>query len=138
MCQIYYICDMKWLHNLLKGASLTGALFVFQACYGMPQNAMEEERGEAPMSFSVLDRLTNQPLKGIRILGQPYNAGEQSFTELGTTNANGHCQVVIPYIRNIEGPFIRIEDPQGLHASKDTVLADLYEHEIAVKLNQAL
>ena len=25
---------MKWLHNLLKGMSLTAALFVFQACYG--------------------------------------------------------------------------------------------------------
>ena len=27
---------MKWLHNLLKGMSLTAALFVFQACYGTP------------------------------------------------------------------------------------------------------
>jgi len=27
---------MKWLHNLLKGVSLSGALFVFQACYGAP------------------------------------------------------------------------------------------------------
>ena len=26
----------KWLHNLLKGMSLTAALFVFQACYGTP------------------------------------------------------------------------------------------------------
>lgn len=25
---------MKWLHHLLKGISLTAALFVFQACYG--------------------------------------------------------------------------------------------------------
>ena len=28
---------MKWLHNLLKGISLTAALFVFQACYGTPE-----------------------------------------------------------------------------------------------------
>ena len=28
---------MKWLHNLLKGLSLTAALFVFQACYGTPE-----------------------------------------------------------------------------------------------------
>ena len=26
----------KWLRNLLKGVSLTAALFVFQACYGTP------------------------------------------------------------------------------------------------------
>ena len=38
---------MKWLHNLLKGMSLTAALFVFQACYGTPpgypDDAFEEE-----------------------------------------------------------------------------------------------
>lgn len=28
---------MKWIHNLLKGLSLTSALFIFQACYGTPQ-----------------------------------------------------------------------------------------------------
>ncbi len=34
---------MKWLHNLLKGVSLTGALFVFQACYGTPQVPFDQE-----------------------------------------------------------------------------------------------
>ena len=34
---------MRWLHNLLKGASLTGALFVFQACYGTPEAPPFEE-----------------------------------------------------------------------------------------------
>lgn len=43
---------MKWLHNLLKGMSLTAALFVFQACYGTPPGYpedydFEEERIEA-------------------------------------------------------------------------------------------
>ena len=33
---------MKWLHNLLKGMSLTAALFVFQACYGTPPGYPEE------------------------------------------------------------------------------------------------
>ena len=32
---------MKWLHNLLKGMSLTAALFVFQACYGTPPGGEE-------------------------------------------------------------------------------------------------
>ena len=27
---------MKWIRNILKGVSLTAALFVFQACYGTP------------------------------------------------------------------------------------------------------
>lgn len=33
---------MKWLHNLLKGLSLTAALFVFQACYGTPPGYPED------------------------------------------------------------------------------------------------
>lgn len=32
----------KWLHRALKGASLTTALFVFQACYGTPPGPLEE------------------------------------------------------------------------------------------------
>lgn len=45
---------MKWLHNLLKGMSLTAALFVFQACYGTPpgypEEFVEEEVIEAPVT----------------------------------------------------------------------------------------
>ena len=39
----------KWIRRILKGASLTTALFVFQACYGTPvpdpkdQLSFEEE-----------------------------------------------------------------------------------------------
>ena len=44
----YHICEdkryllMKWLRNILKGVSLTAALFVFQACYGAPQTLEED------------------------------------------------------------------------------------------------
>ena len=33
----------KWIHRALKGASLTTALFVFQACYGTPVPAPEDQ-----------------------------------------------------------------------------------------------
>lgn len=39
---------MKWLRNILKGVSLTAALFVFQACYGAPQ-VPEEEMQDAEL-----------------------------------------------------------------------------------------
>ncbi|MBQ9659725.1 MAG: hypothetical protein IJV37_00465 [Bacteroidales bacterium] len=31
----------KWIHRALKGASLTTALFVFQACYGTPPDRID-------------------------------------------------------------------------------------------------
>ena len=38
----------KWIHRILKGASLTTALFVFQACYGTPVPAPQDQ-----LSFHV-------------------------------------------------------------------------------------
>ena len=128
---------MKWLHNLLKGASLTGALFVFQACYGIPEPPLYEEGGSAPMSFSLVSGPTGAPLEGIRITSRESTRYSQPL-ELGVTDADGKCQVSIPYRRNLEGPFLTFEDPQGQYAAKDTTLADLREREIVVKLNPSL
>lgn len=122
---------MKWLHNLLKGVSLTGALFVFQACYGMPRPAIMDEQGEAPMSFSLVSHETGEPLEGIRIVAKDWGH------ELGTTGTDGRCRVGIPYFRNEAGPFLTFEDPQGYYAAKDTSLADLRDREIVVKMDKA-
>ena len=122
---------MKWLHNLMKGASLTGALFVFQACYGMPQDPMFES-GEAPMSFSLVSKKTGEPLQGIRILSRVTD--KASYQEIGTTGIDGSCQVSIHYYRNQEGPYLRFEDPDGPYAAKDTLLYDLRERNILIEL----
>lgn len=123
---------MKWLHQLLKGASLTGALFVFQACYGTPMPSIIEESGVAPMSISLRSTRTGEPLEGIEIQAKEYSRG--TFRKIGTTGADGACRVEIPYVRNIEGPFLRFEDPEEQYVPKDTSLADLYDHTITVKM----
>lgn len=124
---------MKFLHNLLKGVSFTGALFVFQACYGTPQDPLYNQYGTAPMTFSLRSHTTGQPLEGIHISGKAY--GSENFLPLGITGADGRCQVEIPYSRNYEGPFIRFEDTEGQFAAKDTTLADLRERDIIIKLD---
>ena len=129
---------MKWLHNLLRGASLSGALFVFQACYGMPQTPLLEEHGTAPMTFTVLSGSTGYPLKGVHILGSDNNYGGNYYSELGVTDIDGCCRVNIPYIRNAKGPWIRFKDPTGTFEQKDTVLYDLRDREIQISLNQVL
>ena len=123
---------MKWLHNLLKGASLTTALFIFQACYGVPQPALYREEGLAPMSFSLVSRDTGEPLKGILIKGS--GISPDYYSDLGMTGEDGRCSVNIPYNRNMEGPFLRFEDPEGRMAAKDTTLADLREREILIQM----
>ena len=126
---------MKFLHNLLKGASLTGALFVFQACYGTPQSPLLTDDGLAPMSFYLVSRTTGEPLSGIRITGSAWKGDPAAEDELGTTGADGRCRVEIFYKRNQEGPFLRFEDPNGAYAVKDTTLADLRDREIVIRLD---
>ncbi|MBQ1618368.1 MAG: hypothetical protein II095_02425 [Bacteroidales bacterium] len=126
---------MKWLHNLLKGISLTGALFVFEACYGVPLPPLLDNPGEAPMSFSLVSRLTGEPLQGIQVLGRVSGDDWYHSTALGITGEDGMCNVEIPYDRNTYGPFLRFEDPEGLYIPKDTVLTDLRERNIIIKLD---
>ena len=123
---------MKWLHNLLKGASLTTALFVFQACYGVPQPALYEDGGMAPMDFSLVSNETGEPLKGVLIKGKGDSRWGE-YIELGFTDADGRCHVEIPYSRNLEGPFLRFEAEEK-YAPKDTALADLREREIVIRM----
>lgn len=124
---------MKWLHNLLKGASLTTALFIFQACYGTVPGPLWEE-GTAPMSFTLLSGSTGEPLEGIQIRSKVTR--ENSFgSALGVTGQDGRCDVSLLYFRNAEGPFVRFEDPEGRFQVKDTVLFDLRERNIVVSLS---
>lgn len=125
---------MKWLHNILKGASLTTALFVFEACYGIPGPPMLEDEGEAPMTFKLVSKGSETPLEGIHIKANA-TSSRGDFKELGVTGADGTCKVTLYYVRNLEGPFIRFEDANGLYEPKDTSLADLRERLIQVELN---
>lgn len=121
---------MRWIHNILKGVSLTGALFVFQACYGVPQDPLWEAGGEAPMTFSLVSKSTGEPLKGIQVLVGKYNG------ELGITGEDGLARVSIPYIRNIQGPDLHFVDPEGVYAQKDTSLADLRDRTITISMEK--
>lgn len=121
---------MKWLHNLLKGISLTGALFVFQACYGSPE-ADKPIPDYTPMGFSVVSHTTGAPLEGIKIMAQT----GYEYRELGVTDAGGKCRVDLPYYMEMRGPSIRFEDPNGNYSVKDTLFADLRVNEILIKMD---
>ena len=123
---------MKWLRNLFKGASLTTALFIFQACYGTPQDVLYEY-GEAKISFTLLSGSTGEPLEGIHIksrIARDYPFGE----DIGITGKDGSCEVMLPYLRNEEGPYVRFEDPENNYRVKDTVLFDLRRRNVVVSL----
>ena len=123
---------MKWFRNILRGSTLATALFIFQACYGIPQGALYET-GLAPMTFSLVSGETGQPIEGISI---KVYSGERSY-EIGTTGTDGRCRVEIPYARNDLGPKLTFQDPAEAYFAKDTTLADLREREIVIQLKPA-
>lgn len=126
---------MKWIHNLLKGASLTGALFVFQACYGSPQTTYSEVEEFAPMTFTLVNGKTGKPLKGISV--QASSADPDALQLLGTTDAQGRCRVDVPYLRSNDGAILRFEDEKGRYEAKDTVLSDLRDREVIIGLENS-
>ena len=126
---------MKIFRNLLKASTLTTALFIFQACYGIPQDPMYWDSGYASMTFVLESGEGGVPLEGIQIR---VKSGEESFSDLGVTDGQGRCKVDIPYRRNdVESPYLRFQDPEGKYFYKDTTLADLREREIIVKMREA-
>lgn len=51
----------NYLKNILKGISLTSVMFIFQACYGSPQDFLEDVHIEG----KVFSAKTGKPIPGI-------------------------------------------------------------------------
>ena len=66
------------LRSMIGGLSFTSALFIFQACYGMPQDMMEDILVEG----RVTSRSTDLPVEGIKV-------GVENFDHHAITNSQG-------------------------------------------------
>ena len=114
---------MKWLRNLLKGATFATALFIFQACYG---TGPAEDYG-MDMSFHVVSKKTGDPIPDIIIKTKPQ--GQSSWFEVGKTDSQGFAKVygLDPNYSGIEFLFEGSEV-----AAKDTLINDFSKnfHEI--------
>ena len=64
---------MKWIRKILKGISLTAAMFVFQACYGPMDDYYDTK-----VTFHVVAADTGEPMQDVRIWTQDLNYGDSS------------------------------------------------------------
>ncbi len=53
----------NWFNAIIKGISLTSAMFVFQACYGTPQDFGRD----LCISGKVVSKSTGLPIEGIKV-----------------------------------------------------------------------
>lgn len=121
---------MKLLRKILKGASLTTALFVFQACYGTP-DWLHEESAE----FRVVSVEDGSPLDGIAIKSRAQANDNLDWILAGYTDESGAAQVYFGYT-DYDKPQFRFESEDGEYVVKDTVITQ-FDHIIKVKLEKA-
>lgn len=122
---------MKWLHNLLKGLSLTTALFIFQACYGTP-----EWLHDNVLTFKVVAADTGDPVEGALISSRVQAAENLDWIPGGVTDVAGMTGVRFGTADG-QDPQFRIEDPAQVYRVKDTVLTDLSHRVVEIRLERA-
>lgn len=110
---------MKWLRNLLKGASLTTALFIFEACYGTPRWLHEVD-----VCIKVVSAEDESPIKDIDVFTRVYKAEGLDWNDCGTTEEDGTLNTIVGKIDG-RSPQFRFQDPNEVFVLKDTVISDL-------------
>jgi len=102
----------NWLRNLAGGLSFTSALFVFQACYGTPQDFTLDLLVEG----RVKSNSSGLPIKGIKV-----SVVDNMQYEI--TDENGMFSLYTGYIEDLKLRFEDIDSTQnGLYLDKDTTI----------------
>lgn len=104
----------KWFRNIIGGLSLTSVLFVFQACYGTPQDFDFDLLIEG----QVKSEATGLPIQGIQV---SVNNGQ-----FEKTNPDGQFQFWTERFDTLSISFEDIDSVQnGEYQQKDTVITDV-------------
>lgn len=105
----------KWKRNLIGGLSFTTMLFIFQACYGTPQDIGYDVLIEG----KVLSKTSGQPIKGIKVT--PISDMQYQFTDEA-----GKFSFYTLYQNVIELRFEDVDSTQnGTYLAKDTTLKNI-------------
>jgi len=106
----------NWVRKLIGGMSLTTAVFIFQACYGTPQDFGMDIFIEG----LVKSKKTGEPVKGIKVSVKDNpqyqytnDAGEFSFYTVSTDV----CTIRFEDIDSLQN---------GAFIDKDTILTNVY------------
>ncbi len=107
----------NWIKKLIGGLSLTSTMFIFQACYGTPQDFGMDVLIEG----QVKSKTSGLPIRGIKVA-----VSEQIQYEL--TDEDGRFSFYTTLADTITLSFQDTTSIQnGLFLSKDTVLTKLNE-----------
>lgn len=105
----------NWMRKLLSGFSFTAAFFVFQACYGSPQDMGLDVKIEG----TVYSEDDNIPIEGVKVTV----AGKSQYQ---ITDSNGKFSF---YTEKEDGYDLLFEDVDksifGSYKTKDTTIVNI-------------
>jgi putative lipoprotein (rSAM/lipoprotein system) len=105
----------SWRKRILGGLSLTTALFVFQACYGTPQDMGLDIFIEG----QVKSEKTNKPVKGIKV-------SVEDKLQYQYTDESGKFSFYTETATSYKIKFEDIDsDQNGIFVEKDTLLTKI-------------
>jgi hypothetical protein len=105
----------NWRRGIIGGISFASALFIFQACYGTPQDIGMDML----IQGQVKSKSTGSPIKGIQVSTE----GEAQYD---FTDEQGKFDFYIPFTEQLTLRFIDVDSLEnGSYIERDTVLTDL-------------
>ena len=118
----------KFYKSVIGLFSLSTMLFVFQCCYGTPQDFGQDVH----ISGSVQGATSNSNLEGIKV-------SFKNLPQYTQTDANGSFSMYCPLAGNYELIFEDVDgDNNGVYQKKDTVITrqpDQYELNVEIQLD---
>jgi hypothetical protein len=102
----------NWIRKIIGGLSFTTALFVFQACYGTPQDL----RNDLLLEGLVKSKTSGAPIKGIKV-------SVPDYMQFQLTDENGSFSFYTGTKENLKVQFEDIDLAlNGSFAQKDTII----------------
>jgi len=102
----------NWKRKIIGGLCLTSVAFVFQACYGTPQDIKNDFLVEG----LVKSKMTGLPIKGIKVS----IAEKVQYTN---TDINGRFSFYIEKIQKLRIKFTDVDSTENfLFSNKDTIV----------------
>lgn len=103
--------NYKWKRKIIGGLSFSTALFIFQACYGTPQDFGTD----ILIDGHVISKTTKLPIKGIKV-------SIANNIQYDYTDENGYFSFYTEIQDSLKIKFEDIDSTQnGVYNSKDTL-----------------
>ena len=107
--------------------SFSTALFIFQACYGAPQ----DQSDDVLIKGTILSDTTNQPVQGIKVIVN----GDNQFA---MSDSTGSFSFYVPSATQYHLQFSDADTTANGHfTDKDTVLTSIPENSIIIRMKTA-